>query len=130
MAKRRKGRRAASGSVRRPSARPAVSGYQSVWMFALFDLPVATQPDRKAYTSFRRLLLNEGFSMLQFSVYARWYRSEESAEADRGLIRAHLPPDGQVRLLMVTDRQFGKMDIFYGKIRRTAEEQPKQLLLF
>jgi len=128
-----KGRRSKSNRrepARHAGIRPCFSGYSSVWMFALFDLPVVTKQERKAYANFRKLLLDEGFGMLQYSVYARWYRSEESAEAERNLIRSRLPKDGQVRLLVVTDRQFGKMEVFYGKKRKKHEEPPHQLLLF
>ena len=73
-----------------------------MWVFALFDLPVTTPKARKRYTQFRRLLLNEGFSMLQFSVYARYCVGDESAEtfriprplvhgASSGVTSFHLP---------------------------------------
>ncbi len=43
-----------------------------MWLLAMFDLPVTTRKARKRYAEFRKLLLQEGFSMLQFSVYARY----------------------------------------------------------
>jgi CRISPR-associated protein Cas2 len=99
-------------------------------MFALFDLPVVTKEARKEYARFRKLLLDEGFDMLQYSVYARFYRSEESSETDRRRLKAALPPAGEVRLLTVTDKQFGRMEVFYGKKRKEPEESPRQLVLF
>jgi CRISPR-associated protein Cas2 len=101
-----------------------------MWLFALFDLPVDTKSHRRAYTKFRKTLLGEGFSMLQFSVYARYCVGEESSEAFRRRVRKELPTDGQVRLMAVTDRQFGKMEIFFGKNLLAAETPPDQLLLF
>jgi CRISPR-associated protein Cas2 len=96
----------------------------------MFDLPVDTKKARKEYTRFRKILLSEGFLMMQLSVYARYCASEEAGEAHRGRIHAALPPDGQVRLLSVTDRQFGKMEVYYGKMREPTEQPPQQLLLF
>ena len=110
--------------------RLALSGYQSVWLFAMFDLPVDTKEARKQYTQFRKALLKEGFSMLQYSVYARYFASEEASEAHRGKVRGALPPQGEVRLLAITDRQFGKMELFYGKKRRPPEKSPQQLMFF
>ena len=101
-----------------------------MWVFALFDLPVTTPKARKRYTQFRRLLLNEGFSMLQFSVYARYCVGDESAETFRIHIRRELPDEGHIRLLSVTDRQFGKMEVFHGKNAAPVESEPDQLLLF
>lgn len=101
-----------------------------MWLFAMFDLPMKTQAQRKRYAQFRKLLLKDGFCRMQFSVYARYCPSEEASGGHRDLVRAGLPDEGQVRLLAVTDRQFGKMDNFLGRKRREAEEAPKQLMLF
>ncbi|MEW6358394.1 MAG: CRISPR-associated endonuclease Cas2 [Planctomycetota bacterium] len=108
----------------------AFSEYQAMWLFTMFDLPVDTKAARREYTRFRKALLAEGFSMLQYSVYARYCPSEESSEAHRRRVQAVLPPDGQVRLLGVTDRQFGKMEVFFGKNRKPVEDPPVQLMLF
>jgi CRISPR-associated protein Cas2 len=107
-----------------------LTGYRNVWLFAMFDLPVTTKAARRRYSQFRTLLLQEGFTMLQFSVYARHCASEESSDIIRQNIRYGLPPDGQVRLLAVTDRQFGKMEVFFGKKRKKVEDPPAQIMLF
>ncbi|MCG3131792.1 MAG: CRISPR-associated endoribonuclease Cas2 [Phycisphaerae bacterium] len=113
-----------------PSNQVALSGYRPVWLFAMFDLPVKTAADRKRYARFRKLLLNDGFSMMQYSVYARYCASEETAAVHRQLVRDGLPDEGQVRLLAVTDRQFGKMENYIGKRRKRTEDPPRQLMLF
>ena len=109
---------------------PALSGYKGVWLFAMFDLPVDSREARRDYTRFRSTLLRQGFTMMQYSVYARYFASEEASEAHRKRVRRELPADGEVRLLIVTDRQFGKMEVFYGKKRRPTEKPPEQLMLF
>lgn len=106
------------------------SGYQAMWLFAMFDLPVTSKEARRRYARFRKALIKEGFSMLQFSVYARYCPSEEAATVQKQRLRPLLPPDGQVRLLCITERQFGKMEVFFGKKRRPVEDPPSQMLLF
>jgi len=101
-----------------------------MWLFALFDLPVKTPEERRQYTLFRTALLKQGFTMLQYSVYARYCASEEASAIFRKKVKAALPPDGQVRVLAVTDRQFGKMEVFLGKKGRSAEKPPEQLAFF
>jgi CRISPR-associated protein Cas2 len=108
----------------------ALSEYRAMWLFAMFDLPVDTKKARREYTQFRKLLLEHGFSMLQYSVYARYCPSEESSDTYQRRVEAALPADGQVRLMAVTDRQFGKMQVFLGKNRATLEQPPEQTLLF
>lgn len=106
-----------------------LSEYEGMWLFAMFDLPVTTATDRRNYARFRKKLLEEGFIMLQFSVYARYFPSEEASKAHRRRIRSALPPGGHVRLLHVTDHQFGKMEVFLSRKREKPEHPPDQLAL-
>lgn len=101
-----------------------------MWLIALFDLPVDTPEARKAYTQFRKKLIQDGFSMLQYSVYARYCPSEDKAATHRRRVRSSLPPDGEIRLLSITDVQFGKMLVFHGKQRAPTESPPKQIEMF
>lgn len=45
--------------------------YKMGWLVVIFDLPVTTAEARREYTQFRDFLLNDGYLMIQFSVYAR-----------------------------------------------------------
>lgn len=101
-----------------------------MWLFAMFDLPVKTKSQRKQYARFRKALLELGFSQMQYSVYAKFCSGEERSNALRHQIRRMLPPAGAVRLLAVTDRQFGKMENYLGKIPAGTERAPEQLTLF
>lgn len=101
-----------------------------MWLFALFDLPVKKKDQRRAYTKFRSLLLQQGFTQLQFSVYAQYCSSEDTSIAKRRRIREALPYEGHVRLLSVTDRQFANMEVFLGKAAADPEQPLGQGLLF
>lgn len=107
-----------------------LSKYRAMWLVAMFDLPVTTRKARKAYSQFRKVLLKRGFTMLQFSVYARYCVSEEASDVHRAHVRKCLPDDGQVRLMAITDIQFGKMEVYYGKNHVPSESAPSQLTLF
>lgn len=107
-----------------------LSGYRAMWIFAMFDLPTETAKARRDYTHFRKNLLKDGFSMLQYSVYVRHCASEENVEVHYNRITGVLPPDGEVRLITITDKQFGRMESFWGKMRKPVPPQPRQLELF
>ena len=107
-----------------------ISGYRAMWIFAMFDLPTDTQKARRDYTYFRKSLLKDGFSMLQYSVYVRHCASEENADVHHKRIKNFLPPDGEVRIVTITDKQFAKMESFWGKMRKPTPPTPKQLELF
>lgn len=101
-----------------------------MWVFAMFDLPVDSKEARREYRQFRDALLDDGFMMLQYSVYARPCPSEENAKVHMERIEEALPPSGQVRVLCLTDMQYSRMKIFYGKEPRPPEKQPEQLSFF
>jgi len=92
-------------------------------LFVLFDLPVKTAADRKAYARFHKFLLRDGYDMIQLSVYARICNSPEAAETHVVRLKAHKPPDGSVRYMQVTEKQFTQMQVLVGT--KTRKEDPK-----
>jgi CRISPR-associated protein Cas2 len=108
----------------------ALSRYRIMWLFVMFDLPVETKIQRREYAQFRKKLQSKGFTMLQYSVYAKHLPTEDAAEPLKATVKAVLPPKGQVRVMAVTDHQFGKMEVFFGKNRRPVEDPPLQISLF
>ncbi len=101
-----------------------------MWLVLMFDLPVDTSKARKAYTQFRKNLITDGFTMMQYSVMIRHCPTEENAEVHRKRVQEFLPPDGEIRILTFTDKQFGRMQVYRGKIRAATEAAPKQLMIF
>lgn len=107
-----------------------ISGYRCMWVLTMFDLPVDTKAARWEYTIFRKKLLKDGFTRMQFSVYIRHCASEENADVHVGRVERGVPPDGEVRIITITDKQFERMRVFWGKRRRAPEVPPQQLELF
>ncbi len=101
-----------------------------MWVVAMFDLPVDTPKARRAYTQFVKFLRRDGFTRMQYSVYGRHSASKENAAVHIARVKANLPPDGEVRVLAITDKQFERMEVFWGKYRKALEEPPCQLQLF
>lgn len=107
-----------------------ISGIKAMWLMVMFDLPVKSKTERREYSRFRKYLLKEGMVQLQFSVYAKFCSSRENAEKYYRYIKMVVPPEGHVRLLMITDKQFGEMVSLFGKKLCEVEKKPDQLLLF
>ena len=101
-----------------------------MWLLAMFDLPVETKGQRRIATNFRKSLLRDGFAMLQLSVYARYCASEDASAAHRKRMKATIPDEGFVRVVALTDLQFGKMENYVGKKRNEPESVPAQLEFF
>ena len=101
-----------------------------MWVVAMFDLPVDSRQARRQYALFRKALLKDGFAMMQFSVYIRHCASRENAEVHMQRVEAAVPADGEVRVITITDKQYERMRIFWGKLRKPPEPAPAQLELF
>jgi CRISPR-associated protein Cas2 len=100
-----------------------------MWLFCFFDLPVKTKPQRKVASRFRIFLKRDGFNMLQLSVYVRVCRDQDGVDKHVARICKHLPKQGSVRTLQVTERQYARMKLLVGE--KQAHEKPAgdQLLL-
>ncbi len=101
-----------------------------MWMMVIFDLPVGTKGERRAATRFRNFLLDQGFSMAQFSVYFRFCGGKDQAEAYIKRVEQSLPKTGLVQILGFTDRQYENIVSFDGRARAAKNRNPDQYALF
>ena len=97
-----------------------LSEYRIMWILVLFDLPTETKKEKKAYTDFRKKLINDGFTMFQFSIYLRHCASRENTEVHIQRVKNSLPELGNIGILCITDKQFGQMELFQGIKGETA----------
>ena len=101
-----------------------------VWCVVMFDLPVATKKQRKEASRFRHLLLDEGFWMLQYSVYVRYSPTVAGEPRRVGALKSNLPRGGEVRMLYVTDREWSRTLCFRNEEPVEAEPEPQKLMIF
>ncbi len=107
----------------------ATRRYMRILVF--FDLPVTTQERRRAYTIFRRFLIQDGYDMMQWSVYARMVNGKDNAEKHLNRLINNLPQEGSIRCLEVSEKQFANMKVLLGT-RKFQEKKVNadQMLLF
>lgn len=101
-----------------------------MWLFVFFDLPTETKKDRRNAGLFRKNLIKDGFTMMQYSVYMRHCASSESADVHQKRINSLLPPFGKVSILRITDKQYGNIMNFWGREEVPKAPPPLQLELF
>ena len=80
----------------------------------MFDLPVETAKQRKQYRQFRKSLINEGFLMIQYSVYVRVCVTKKSATLMENRIKTFLPENGTIQALTLTEKQYNDMHFLVG----------------
>lgn len=81
-------------------------------MVVFFDLPVATSSDRKNYRKFRKFLIENGYLMVQYSVYAKIILNYSALQLQKTKLRQNLPSKGHVEMLLVTEKQFAAIERF------------------
>lgn len=85
-----------------------------------FDLPTTSVDDRKNYARFRKDLINEGFIMMQFSIYTKLVLNPESVRLTKERLVKIMPKDGDVQLLTVTEKQYANIEYFCKKPENNA----------
>lgn len=84
-------------------------------MICMFDLPVATEKEKRYYREFRKAILKEGFIMLQYSVYIRTCPNREYCRRLEKRLKKIVPASGNVRLLVITEKQYEDMVLLVGR---------------
>lgn len=102
------------------------------WLIVCFDLPVGTKGQRRRATQFREFLLDDGYTMLQWSVYARACVTFARQETHLSRVKQNLPPEGSVRAIFVTRAQWERMFVMHGDPETPGEpeELPEQIQLW
>lgn len=101
--------------------------YRDMRMLLFFDMPVKTTKERAEYAKFRKFLISDGYIMVQYSVYSRFCRNYAAVEKHKQRLEKNKPKKGEVRYLVITDKQYNSMIIFNGDFtlhERTISSDP------
>jgi CRISPR-associated protein Cas2 len=83
-------------------------------IICFFDLPSTTGYEKKEYRLFRKTLLENGFTMVQYSVYMRTCPNREYSKKFKSKLCEVAPTDGNISLLTVTEKQYDDMVFILG----------------
>lgn len=100
-------------------------------IFVFFDLPTNTKKERKEASKFRKFLIDDGYDMLQYSVYVRICKGADAIDKHRRHIQTKLPQKGSIRFLPLTNATYERMENILGDCTQNEKMKgSKQLLLF
>lgn len=102
--------------------------YRFMRMLVFFDLPTETASDRRNYRRFRKLLVVNGFLMMQESVYCKLLLNATPQKSMSQIIRQNKPPNGIVQILTVTEKQFSKMEYIVGAFSSDVIDSDERLI--
>ena len=103
--------------------------YRFMRVLVLFDLPTKTTKDRREYTAFRKFLIKSGFIMMQESVYSKIAVNQNAAAAVCESLKKKKPPAGIVEVLIITEKQFSKMEIIVGERKSDIIDTDERFLI-
>ena len=93
-----------------------------------FDLPIKTPSEKREYRRFRKVLIKNGFVMMQKSVYSKLVVNNVTSGAVKEKISKNIPPDGIIELLEITENQFARIDYLVGEKQSLVEESMDRLI--
>lgn len=93
--------------------------YKVMRLLCMFDLPVETDKEKRAYREFRKNLIKEGFVMIQYSVYVRTCPNREYGHRLEKRIQKFVPQKGNIRLITITEKQYEDMIFLVGSKKET-----------
>ena len=98
-------------------------------LMIFFDLPVDTALNRREYAKFRKFLINEGFIMIQESVYAKLALNNSIVNSIKEKVYKNKPPKGIVQLLVITEKQFSEIEYIVGKSKNNIFDNTERLII-
>lgn len=98
-------------------------------LMVMFDLPVETSEDRRNYRKFRKALIEEGFLMIQYSVYARVCVDRQAAQFMEKRISLLAPQRGLIQTLMVTEKQYSSMHFLAGELKEDVRNSSERTII-
>ena len=98
-------------------------------IIVFFDLPTETKEDLRNYRRFRKSLIKKGFCMMQESVYSKLALNQTVAGAVVTAVKNNKPKDGLVQLLVVTEKQFAKMEYICGERTSSIIDSDDKLVI-
>lgn len=98
-------------------------------LLLMFDMPTITIEDKKNYTKFRDNLIDDGFIMIQYSVYVRICKNQDDIIKHTNRVKLFAPPKGNIRLLQITEKQYEQMLMLRGKKNDDEKESNNSMII-
>ena len=95
--------------------------YRFMRVLLMFDLPTETKKHRRIYSKFRKKLIEDGFLMMQYSIYIKSVVNKDAANQTIKRVNTFLPSEEHVRALIITEKQYEHMQILLGEENQNIE---------
>lgn len=103
--------------------------YRFMRIIVFFDLPSTTYKDQKEYNKFHKFLIKSGYIMMQESVYTKLALNNSIVNSEKEKLRKNKPNSGVVEILVITEKQFSKIEYLVGKKSEDIEDSESRLII-
>ncbi len=94
-----------------------------------FDLPNVYLRDKKNYIKFRKYLINEGFIMMQESVYSKLVLNSQQSTLLINRIRKNAPKKGIIQVMTITEKQYSQIEYIIGETQNKIIDTEDKLIV-
>jgi len=84
-------------------------------VIVMFDLPTLTIEQKREYRRFRKWLLEDGFVMMQMSIYSKIVLNENSAKLLTKRVDEVKAKEGVIQILVLTEKQYNNIEYVQGE---------------
>jgi len=98
-------------------------------VLVFFDLPTESLENKREYRKFHKLLIKNGFLMMQESVYSRMLITPSAGRSVLEMIRKNRPSEGIVQVMTVTEKQFAGMEYITGEHHSEVIDSDERLII-
>lgn len=98
-------------------------------VIVFFDLPNVSSSDKRNYLRFRKFLINEGFIMMQESVYSRLVLNSQQSELLMNRLRRNVPSRGLIQSLIITEKQYSHIEFIIGESNSKIIDSEDRLIV-
>lgn len=92
-----------------------MSIYKYMRILVMYDVPNNSSEENKEYTKFRKLLIKNGYTMMQYSIYIKCLNTKTKYKSEIKKISKSLPSQGNIRVLSITEKQYQDMIFLKGE---------------
>lgn len=103
--------------------------YRFMRVIVMFDLPTETSMDRRHYRWFRKYLIDEGFVMMQESIYTKICLNMHAVSKVELNIQKNRPPKGIVQVMNITEKQFASMKLVVGEVDSVNIQSDERMIV-
>ena len=103
--------------------------FRAMRVIVFFDLPVLTKIERRQYTKFRKYLIEQGFIMIQESVYSKIVLNSTAKEKVMTHLRNNKPSSGNVMVLTVSEKQYQTIEFLAGESQKEIIDSGDRLVI-